>query len=69
MPGIALPRDIASADRSKARTANPFFNRFAAMPPPILPRPMKPIVWVIPSILFRLTSHISRSFIPNIARG
>ena len=36
-------RASASADRSKACTSWPAFARLAAMPPPMLPSPMKPI--------------------------
>src|SRR5881396_3839824 len=38
----SFSRSRASAERSKARTSCPFFARFAAMPPPILPRPINP---------------------------
>src|SRR5688572_7888545 len=36
-------RSSAAAERSKARTSWPALARLAAMPPPILPSPMKPI--------------------------
>jgi hypothetical protein len=40
---FALALASASADKSKARTVRPAFTRFAAIQPPMLPRPMNAI--------------------------
>src|SRR3546814_11349084 len=59
----------ASSDRSKARTAKPFFNRLAAMPPPILPRPIKAMVWLISRHSFFLSAAQFGQRRPFLFRG
>src|SRR5258708_3704646 len=48
---LPLALSSASAAKSKARTSCPALTRFAAMPPPMLPSPMKAIFMLLPSLL------------------